>query len=120
MKVIIDLIEDIRESIGNEKSFTLSAMGLGEDENGNLLPSWQSNISKFRVDGKAGKIFFFLGRDEALDVGTLLEAFSTLGNKEMMYELCVSYTRDNERVDAPLLGFGESLEDKKYHLFISA
>jgi hypothetical protein len=120
MKVIIDLIEDIRESIGNEQSFRLSAMGLDENENSELVPSWQSNIGSFRVDDQARKMFLFLSKEEALDVGALLEALNALSNEAMMYELCVSYTKENQRVDTSLLGFGESLQDKRYHLFIAA
>lgn len=120
MKVIIDLIEDIRESIGNEQSFRLSAMGLDENKNGELLPSWQSNISSFRVDEEARKMFLFLSKEEALDIGTLLETLNALSNEAMMYELCISYTKENQRVDTPLIGFGESLQEKRYHLFIVA
>ncbi len=73
MKVIIDLIEDIRESIGNDASFTLNAMGLGEHENGEFTPLWQNDISSFRVDDRAKKMFLFLGKEEALSVGALMQ-----------------------------------------------
>jgi hypothetical protein len=94
-------------------------MGLSENENGEFTPLWQSDISSFRLDEHAKKMFLFLGKEEALNVGALLEVLNRLSNEAMMYELCVSYTKENQRVDAPLMGFGESLSDKKYHLFIS-
>lgn len=119
MKVIIDLIEDIRESIDNDRSFTLSVMGLSENENGTFTPSWQSDISSFRLDERSKKMFLFMGKDEALDIGTFIETLNALSNEAMMYELCVSYSKGDQRKDAPLMGFGESLEDKKYLLFIA-
>jgi hypothetical protein len=119
MKVIIDLIEDIRESIDNDSSFTLSAMGLGENENGEFTPSWQSDISSFRLDERSKKMFLFLGTNEALNIGVFIETLNGLSNEAMMYELCVSYIKDDQREDVPLIGFGESLQDKKYLLFIS-
>ncbi len=119
MKVIIDLIEDIRESIRNEAGFKLSAMGLHENENGEFTPLWKSNISTLRVDEQARKVFFFLGKEEGLNVGVLLERLNVLSNEAMMYELCISYTKEEQRADTPVMGFGESLEDKRYHLFIS-
>lgn len=119
MKVIIDLIEDIRESIANDKSFSLGAMGLSENENGEFMPLWQSSICSYRLDEDAKKMFLFLGKEKALEVGSLLEILNALSNESMMYELYVSYTKENQRVDTPLMGFGESVSDKRYHLFIS-
>jgi hypothetical protein len=40
MKVIIDLIEDIRTAIHNDTEFSLAVMGLKEDENKEFIPSW--------------------------------------------------------------------------------
>ena len=119
MNVIIDLIEDIRTAIDNDRSFSLGAMGLKEGESGEYTPSWQSSISSFRLDEKAKKLFLFLGKEKALDIGTLLDRLDALGNEMMMYELCLSYSKENERIDSALVGFGESFEDKKYLLFVS-
>jgi hypothetical protein len=119
MKVIIDLIEDIRTAINNDKSFTLGTMGLIEQDNGEFTPSWQSDISRMQVDEKEEKLFLFLGKGEALDIGSFLKALNALSNEAMMYEVCVSYTKEKERVNSPLIGFGESFKDKKYLLFIT-
>ena len=118
MKVIIDLIEDAREAIKNSQGFTLSTMGLYEQVSGEFLPSWQSHISKVQIDEKEKKLFFFLGKEAGLELGACLDYLNALSNEEMMYEVCVSYSHDNSRIDSELLGFGESLEDKKYLLFI--
>jgi len=113
MKVIIDLIEDIRESISNDRSFTLSTMGLVENEDGEFTPLWQSDIRSLRVDERSKKMFLFLGKEDALSIGDLIETLNALSNETMMYELCISYTKESQRVDTPLMGFGESLPDKK-------
>lgn len=119
MKVIIDLIEDLRTAIDDNKGFSLASMSLREDMKGELLPSWQSDICSFTLDEKERKLFLFLGKEKAVEVRDLLKMLDTLSNKAMMYELCVSYSKANQRIDTSLIGFGESVEDKKYFLFIS-
>jgi len=119
MKVIIDLIEDIRASINNEASFSLRAVGLKEDEKSQFTPLWQSDINQYKVDDKTKKLYLFLGREAAVSIGELLETLNALANEKMMYEVCISYAKEEQRIDAPLLGFGESLEEKKYLLFIA-
>jgi hypothetical protein len=118
MKVIIDLIEDIRTGINNDNSFSLAAMGLKEEENGEFSPSWESGVSGMAVDDDQKRVFLFLGRDEALKIESLLEHVNALPISKMMYEVCVSYSREQVRVDSSLMGFGESFGEKKYLLFI--
>ena len=119
MKVIIDLIEDIRTAINNDESFSLVAMGLKEQEDGNHMPSWESMISSMKIDEVEKKLFLFLGKEEPLYMGDFLQKLDSLSNEKMMYEVCVSYLKDEKRVDSSLLGYGESLEDKKYLIFIA-
>jgi len=118
MKVIIDFIEDIRTAINNDRSFSLRVMGLKEDENSEFRPSWQSELCSYKLDNEAKKMFLFLGKDEGLNVGEFLDALEGLGNETMMYELCVSFSKEGKRLDSSLMGFGESFKDKKYLLFI--
>ena len=118
MKVIIDLIEDIASAINNDKSFTLSAMGLKEDENSQFNPTWEADLCSYEIDEKEQKIFLFLGKGGAINVGQFLADLDTLDNKQMMNEIKISYSKEGQRVDVPLLGFGESFKDKKYLLFI--
>ncbi len=118
MKVVIDMIEDMREGIGSDGTFMLWAMGLKEESAGSYLPSWQSPISHFEVDLEQGKVFLFLGKT-ALDVQSMAAAFNAMENSQMMYELQLSYSREGKRVDSPLIGFGENLEEKKYLLFLA-
>jgi len=118
MKVIIDLIDDVREAINSDKSFSLSAMGLKENEKGEFVPSWQADINQYKLDEKTKKLYLFLGKENALNIGTFLSDLNSLSNEQMMYELCVSYTKEQKRIDSVLMGFGESFPEKKYLLFI--
>jgi len=118
MKVIIDLIEDIRTAISNDNSFSLAAMGLKEEKNGEFSPSWESRICGMKVDDEQNRLFLLLGKKEALTIESFLESVYALPNAKMMYEVCVSYAKEQKRVDSPLMGFGESFEEKKYLLFI--
>ena len=118
MKLIIDIIEDMRTAIGNDLSFSVSAMGLKEQENGEYLPVWQSDITHMKLDEEEKKLFLFLGKDGAIDTKELMQRLNVLSNEMMMYEVCVSYSQEAQRIDSALIGFGESVEDKKYLLFI--
>ena len=118
MKVIIDLIEDIQSAINSEKSFSLSAMCVEENENSEFRPLWQNNLCNFQLDEEKKVLFLFLGQEDALNVGDFLEMLHTLENKTMMHEIKISYSKEGERVDASLIGFSELLEEKKYLLLV--
>jgi len=119
MKVIIDLIEDIHTAINNDKSFSLASMGLKEEKSGEFFPSWESGICSMKVDDAQRRLFLFLGKDQPLYIGDLLEDLNALSNEKMMYEVCVSYSKKNRRYDNALIGFAESFEEKKYFVYVS-
>ena len=118
MKVIIDIIEDIRTAINNDGSFSLAAMGLKEQDNGEFTPSWESKLCTMKLDDEKKRLYLFLGKEKALAIGDVLQRLDALSNEKMMYEICVSYSKENQRLDSSVLGFGESLEDKSYLIFI--
>ena len=120
MKVIIDLIEDIREAIENNPSFSLIVMGLEEDKEGNFTPTWQSPLSRLSLDETEKKIYFFLGKENPITITPLLIELNSMSNQEMMYPLQVSYSKEDQRIDKEVIGFGESLEGKQYILFVEA
>ncbi len=119
MKYVIDLIDDIRSAINNDGTFSLQAMGLQAQDNGNMRPSWQSNITRYSVDKEQEKVYFYLGKERAIDITTLVQELNTLANKEMMYTLHLSFSKEGARIDEEIIGFGESLAEKKYLLFVS-
>ena len=71
-----------------------------------------------KLDEKTKRFFLLLGKEEGISSGELLSNFDTMSNEEMMYEVCISYSKEGQRLDSSLIGFGESLQDKKYLLFI--
>jgi len=120
MKVIIDLIEDIASAIDNDKNFSLSTMCLEEDKDAQFYPLWENELCQFQMDEENKTLFLFLGKEEPIKVGAFLDMLNALDNKAMMHEIKVSYSKDGERVNSPVIGFSESLEDKKYLLFIAS
>jgi len=120
MKVLIDLIENLREAISKEQEpFTLAVMGLKEDESSNLIPKWKSSVGAYKIDKKAKTLFLFLSKDKGLETTSFFNEINALANEEMMYEVKVSYAKDSKRIDQELIGFGESLEDKEYLCFLA-
>lgn len=118
MKVIIDLIDDVREALNNDNSFSLCAMGLKENEKGEFVPSWQADTNQYKLDDKAKKLFLFLGKENAININAFLKELDVLSNEKMMYEIILSYSKNGERIDSPVMGFGESAVEKNYFLFI--
>ena len=118
MKVLIDLIEDIQTTLDNMTDFTLAGMGLKEDSTGEFEPQWKSSIVHYRLDDKEKKFFLFLGQNKPLKIADLLSELNSYSNEAMMYEICLTYTQDDQRLDKKIIGFGESIPEKKYLLFV--
>ena len=119
MKVLIDLIEDIREAIQDDPAFTMNVMQLQETKEGQFTPVGESNVALYKVDDTQKKLFLFLGKT-ALNALQTFQELNSLSNEAMMYEVKVSDIAAGQRVDQEIIGFGESLQDKKYLLFIQA
>lgn len=117
MKVLIDLIEHLRETITGDTAYTLNVMQLQERQTGQFTPAGESCISHYRVDDQQKKIFLFLGM-EPLNATETFEQLNLLSNEAMMYELKISYSAAGQRVDQEVIGFGTSAQEKKYLLFI--
>ena len=119
MKVIIDLIEDIREAIGNQEDFILTAMLLKEDDSNQdrLISAGEAAINAFVIDEVQRKLIFNIDRSAAvLPIGTLVKHLLVLPMADMMYELRVDIETHHDA--ASVVGFGTSLLEKKYFLFI--
>lgn len=119
MKVIIDLIEDIREEIGNQEDFVLTAMLLREDpENAEkLIYAGESAISQYLLDEKHKQLLFKIdGSRSVSTVGELVKKLLILPIADMMYELRMDVNAKYS--DIEVVGFGKSMIEKKYILFI--
>ena len=119
MKVIIDLIEDIRTTLETHKDFTLAVMALSKDKEGNYLPVWKSGVSHYELKESERKIYFYLAKEQTISALKISKEMNKLTNQEVMYEINIVFSKDNERVDKALIGFGEAVEEKSYCLFIA-
>ena len=119
MKVIIDLIEDIREEISNQEDFILTAMLLREDDSNpeRLIYAGEAPISEYVLDDRDRKLIFKINRSASImHIGDLVKHLLVLPMADMMYELRVDIETHHNAV--AIVGFGKSLQEKKYLLFI--
>ncbi|CAA6815254.1 MAG: Unknown protein [uncultured Sulfurovum sp.] len=119
MKVVIDLIEDIRESINNNVNYTVAGMLLTEDEQNkkNLIYAGEASVASFYVDEISKELIFTVNKDEkALEIGELVKHLLIMDMKKMMYQVKLSVS--DEHAPQELVGFGFNATDAKYALFI--
>ena len=119
MKVIIDLIEDIRESIANTEDFVLTAGLLKQDTSDvdKLVYAGEAAICSFVLDEEKKELCFTVGSsDVAVTVGELIPSLLILDMNKMMYPLKIDVNAVYRGLE--IVGFGKSEEDKKYILFI--
>ena len=121
MKVIIDLIEDIRESIQNNENYTVVGMLLKENPNAKseLLYAGEAPIGSFYLDKISKELILSVDKEsEPLFIGELVKHLLILDMEMMMSEVKLAVSEDHEPKE--LVGFGFNATDKKYALFIMA
>ena len=119
MKFIIDLIEDIREQIGNQEAYTITAGLLKEDPNDNnkLIYSGEALLNIFHIDEVKRQLIFEIdGSDAKLTVGELIPPLLISDMDRMMFELRIDVNAQYS--DMEIVGFGKNEEEKRYILFI--
>ena len=119
MKFIIDLIEDIRVEIGNHPDFTVNAMLLIEDVNDTekLIYGGEAALNSFILDEAGRKLMIKIdGTSEILTIDELIKHILIYDMDKMMYEVRLNI--NHQYNDVEVLGFGKSIEEKKYFLFI--
>ncbi|MBU1217441.1 hypothetical protein KJ870_02085 [bacterium] len=117
MKYIIDMIDDMRENIENAKDYSLLAMLLKEDALGNFQNAGEKAITSLSVEHASKQLQLgFL--DENVTTNTLLECVESLEMDSLMYEVSVKISNDYPIM--PVIGFGESHEQKQYIFFVKA
>ena len=121
MKVVIDLIEDIRDSINNNESYSIRAMLLKEDERDmkNLIYAGEASVASFYVDDISKALVFTIDNNEkALEIGELVKHLLIMSMDKMMYEIKLAVSEAHAPKE--LVGFGFNATDAKYALFIMA
>jgi len=115
MKYVIDLIDDIRESIENEGEFVMGVVALEKELNadGYNTMAWAKALAEVKLfDDK--KEFHCITGEKPLRIEDFLEATQNLSNEAMMYEVYVVV--NNKKSE--LIGFSENQEQKSYMLLI--
>ncbi len=119
MKVIIDLIEDIRESIANAETYRLMAGLLKEDGNdpSKLVYAGEAPINGYTIDHEAKQLRFFIdGSENEVLIGDLIPELLILDMDAMMYELRLDVNAQFS--DMKIVGFGKNDEEQRYVIFI--
>jgi len=119
MKVIIDLIEDIRESIANAEDFVLTAGLLKEDTSdpSKLIYAGEAPLNTYHIDEVKKQLVFKIdGSDAQITIGTLIPPLLISDMDVMMYEIKMDV--NEQYSDMEIVGFGKNEEMKKYLLFI--
>lgn len=119
MKAIIDLIEDIRESIGNAEDYMLTAGLLKEDVNdpSKLIYVGEAFLNVYDLDPARRQLIFKIdGSDTQITVGALIPPLLISDMDTMMYALRMDVNAQYN--DMEIVGFGKNKEMKKYLLFI--
>jgi len=119
MKVIIDLIEDIRESIANAEDFVFTAGLLKEDreDSSRLIYAGEAPLNSYYIDQISKHLVFKIdGSNTQIRVGELMPLLLISDMDVMMYELKMNVNKQYEEME--IIGFGKNEEMKKYLLFI--
>jgi hypothetical protein len=119
MKFIIDLIEDIREQIGNQEAYTITAGLLKEDpeDDNKLIYSGEASLNTYHIDEiKKQLIFEIDGSETTISVGELIPPLLISDMDRMMFELRMLVNEAYS--DMEIVGFGKNDEERRYILFI--
>jgi hypothetical protein len=119
LKYIIDLIEDVREQIGNHEEYIVTAGLLKEDENdaSKLLYAGEAALNLAILDDEKKELLFKIdGSDNRVTIGALIPPLLILDMDAMMYELKLDINAEYKGME--IVGFGKNDEEKRYILFI--
>jgi hypothetical protein len=119
MKVIIDLIEDVRIQIGNHEAYEVTAGLLKSDENDTqkLIYAGEAPINSFELNRDERKLVLKIDQSGTkLTIGELIPELLILDMDAMMFE--VKMDVNVQYKDMEIVGFGKNDEEKRYILFI--
>jgi len=121
MKVIIDLIEELRQSIANQEHYTLSVGLLKPDlkDDTKLHYAGEAPLHHFEINTQQEQLLFTHHTTKAspLKVEALLPSLMILEMSTMMYPLRI--TLNEAYKDLEVVGFGKNDEEGRFILFIA-
>jgi len=120
VKFVIDLIEDLRNAIGNHPEFILGAVAVQKepDSQGNALLAWGKGIVRASVNEANERLDLYVGDAAPMKTAMLIELLDSMPNEQMMFEIYLSRPDAPEQANAPLLGFSEDMNARQYMLLI--
>ena len=119
MKFIIDLIEDVREQIGNHEAYEVTAGLLKVDVNDStkLIYAGEAALNVAELDDAAKQLCFKIDNSECkVTIGALIPPLLILDMDTMMYALKMDVNEQYKNME--IVGFGKNDEQKRYILFI--
>jgi len=119
MKYIIDIIEDVREQIGNHEEYLVTAGLLKEDANDStkLIYSGEAPLNLAVLNDEKRQLEFKIdGSDKKVTIGALIPSLLVLDMDAMMYALKMDINEQYKELE--IVGFGKNDEEKRYILFI--
>ncbi len=119
MKFIIDLIEDIREQIGNQEAYTLTAGLLKEDpqDENRLIYAGEAPLNTWHKDEIRKQLIFEIDVSASkMTIGEIIPPLLISDMDSMMFELRMNV--NTQYTDMEIVGFGKNDEEKRYILFI--
>ena len=119
MKFIIDLIEDVREQIGNHEEYAVTVGLLKEDTNDHtkLIYAGEAPLNLAILNDESKQLNFKIdGSDMRVTIGALIPPLLIQDMDTMMHELRMDV--NVQYSDVEVVGFGKNEEEKKYILFI--
>jgi hypothetical protein len=119
LKYIIDLIEDVREQIGNHEAYVVTA-GLLKTDEGNsskLIYAGEAPLNLAILEDEKRQLEFKIdGSNKRVTIGALIPPLLILDMDAMMYALKMDVNEQYK--DLEIVGFGKNDEQKRYILFI--
>ena len=119
MKYIIDLIEDVREQIGNHEEYVVTAGLLKADKNDSskLIYAGEAPLHLAMLDDEKKQLLFKIdASDKKVTIGALIPPLLILDMDAMMYELKMDVNEQYKNME--IVSFGKNDEQKRYILFI--
>jgi len=119
MKYIIDLIEDVREQIGNHEEYLVTAGLLKQDANDSskLIYAGEASLNLAVLNDEKRQLEFKIdGSDKKVTIGALISPLLILDMDAMMYALRMDVNEQYKNME--IVGFGKNDEQKRYILFI--
>lgn len=126
-KLVRNLISEIKVVEGVDDTFTLNAIAVNFDSSNEVESmAWIKPVRKISADHEHGEILFHYDNESnKKDVGIVLaDVFDFLDESHLEYSACVAIENEIDgnyvRIDYPIIGTGENLDEKRCLFVVQA